>query len=43
MEATIDVIGLRKRFGAMLALDGMSFYAVVLLVIGGVLLVKGDA
>jgi ABC-2 type transport system ATP-binding protein len=25
MEATIDVIGLRKRFGATLALDGMSF------------------
>ncbi len=25
MQATIDVIGLRKRFGATLALDGMSF------------------
>jgi ABC-2 type transport system ATP-binding protein len=25
MEATIDVIGLRKRFGPTLALDGMSF------------------
>jgi ABC-type uncharacterized transport system ATPase subunit len=25
MEATIDVIGLRKRFGATRALDGMSF------------------
>jgi ABC-2 type transport system ATP-binding protein len=25
MEATIDVIGLRKRFGSALALDGMSF------------------
>ena len=25
MEARIDVIGLRKRFGATLALDGMSF------------------
>src|ERR1700678_83817 len=25
MEATIDVIGLRKRFGATLALDGMTF------------------
>src|SRR5580698_9575862 len=25
MEATIDVIGLRKRFGATLALNGMSF------------------
>jgi ABC-2 type transport system ATP-binding protein len=25
MEATIEVIGLRKRFGATLALDGMSF------------------
>ena len=25
MEATIDVIGLRKRFGSTLALDGMSF------------------
>jgi ABC-2 type transport system ATP-binding protein len=25
MEATIDVLGLRKRFGATLALDGMSF------------------
>jgi ABC-2 type transport system ATP-binding protein len=25
MEATIDVIGVRKRFGATLALDGMSF------------------
>jgi len=25
LEATIDVIGLRKRFGATLALDGMSF------------------
>src|ERR1700733_12357359 len=25
METTIDVIGLRKRFGATLALDGMSF------------------
>jgi ABC-2 type transport system ATP-binding protein len=25
MEATIDVIGLHKRFGATLALDGMSF------------------
>jgi ABC-2 type transport system ATP-binding protein len=25
MEATIEVVGLRKRFGATLALDGMSF------------------
>src|SRR5271154_3641075 len=25
MEATIDVIGVRKRFGSTLALDGMSF------------------
>jgi ABC-2 type transport system ATP-binding protein len=25
METTIDVIGLRKRFGPTLALDGMSF------------------
>src|ERR1700678_87715 len=25
MEARIDVIGLRKRFGATLALDGMTF------------------
>src|SRR6201994_3513579 len=25
MEATIEVAGLRKRFGATLALDGMSF------------------
>src|ERR1700733_1222453 len=25
MEATIEVTGLRKRFGATLALDGMSF------------------
>jgi ABC-2 type transport system ATP-binding protein len=25
MEATIEVTGLRKRFGATVALDGMSF------------------
>ena len=25
MEATIEVSGLRKRFGATLALDGMTF------------------
>ncbi len=27
MEATIEVTGLRKRFGSTLALDGMSFIA----------------
>jgi ABC-2 type transport system ATP-binding protein len=25
MEATIEVTGLRKRFGSVLALDGMTF------------------